>query len=1062
LPSAAEAGSSSTAEGYLLEASTAPDFTGLVHSSSTPGIGLSTLCVGGLYSNSTYYFRAGGINWSGAAWFSAAVSTLTHGPPRPVAPILTAVAASSVGASFEPLSQVEGYVLEASTDFYFLGMVVSSATFNPGLGSLAVSGLDENTTYFFRVGSIRDGATTFAEASPFSTSTLARAFPWAGVSEIYLTTAVVNWVPLPGPGFGSSNTCEGSLVEASLTAEFASVARSAEVSGPMANGLLLAGLEPSTTYYFRVGSRNWNSALHFVQAGWAATLGAPAPLLPELLSVGMSSASARWGPVSADGYVLEASTSSDFTGASLSSVSFVRSADALSVEGLDPNTTYYLRAGALWSHTTFFSAVSSEAATLALPVANAELGAVFFSSAAVRWVPRPQAGLQGSSNSAEGYCLEASTASDFPAGALSSATANAALSTLTVRGLLGDSTYYFRVGSLNWRSDKTYALAGSAFLPPLPAPLWPRVEAVFVSSIAVVFAPCGAEEYRVQASTAVDFTGAVLSSSAAGASLFRLSVQGLSPDATHYLRAGSAWGGETVFAAAGASVTLPAAPWAPEGGAFAMVGVSSLAVAWSSGSVAEGFNPPDARYLAELSVSSSFLPVDASTRTQALSAVLSGLSAQATYYARVRALGRLGEASGFSLLGSSTTRPLGVPSLDPVSGACGVSSISWRWSLVEGAGLYRILSSTDGTVFAELGSGATEWAELSLSTNMPYSRRLAAFAGTGASTSAALRVFTLAEAPGPAFFDEVCGSSLSVSWAPNTNPDGTQYLVDYWKAGASSATASVSSASLRISGLEFGATYFVSIRALNGDGRASGPSPAVSTATALAASVTVSVDPGSPLSVEFLPADGPVRMDLPARSFSEGLDLTLSSLGAFPPSGGGLTGVGSGVEVRVSKSLPLQREVSLSVSYPASKAAGLDESLFILARYDEVRGAWVPLPSSADASSRRVLGKTSHLSVFQIVQGSPSGSVASARAFPNPLRPSQGHGSMTFADLPSFARLRIYTLAGELVKDVSANAAGIASWDGTNSAGNDAASGVYFVLAQSGGERRVFKVAVQR
>lgn len=88
--------------------------------------------------------------------------------------------------------------------------------------------------------------------------------------------------------------------------------------------------------------------------------------------------------------------------------------------------------------------------------------------------------------------------------------------------------------------------------------------------------------------------------------------------------------------------------------------------------------------------------------------------------------------------------------------------------------------------------------------------------------------------------------------------------------------------------------------------------------------------------------------------------------------------------------------------------------------------------------------------------------VDSVRAFPNPFRPAQGHTAMTFAELPANARLRIYTLTGELVRDLTADAAGVASWDGRNQAGRDAASGVYFVLAQAEGEKNTFKVVVQR
>ena len=53
---------------------------------------------------------------------------------------------------------------------------------------------------------------------------------------------------------------------------------------------------------------------------------------------------------------------------------------------------------------------------------------------------------------------------------------------------------------------------------------------------------------------------------------------------------------------------------------------------------------------------------------------------------------------------------------------------------------------------------------------------------------------------------------------------------------------------------------------------------------------------------------------------------------------------------------------------------------------------------------------------------------------------------------------------GELVRllEVSAPDAGIKVWDGRNSEGHKAASGVYIVRVQSGSDERTLKVAVER
>lgn len=95
----------------------------------------------------------------------------------------------------------------------------------------------------------------------------------------------------------------------------------------------------------------------------------------------------------------------------------------------------------------------------------------------------------------------------------------------------------------------------------------------------------------------------------------------------------------------------------------------------------------------------------------------------------------------------------------------------------------------------------------------------------------------------------------------------------------------------------------------------------------------------------------------------------------------------------------------------------------------------------------------------------PSGGNASIDAvqiYPNPLRPSRGQTGMNFIQLPPGGRVRIYTLTGEKVKDLTVDAIGHATWDGTNSVGHPVASGVYMVFIQGAGDSKTISVAVER
>jgi kumamolisin len=72
----------SNCEGYLLETSTAPDFTGVVTSSLTENTQLSSLVLPGLYPETTYYLRLGALNWALSPNYISLSSTATLSIPQ--------------------------------------------------------------------------------------------------------------------------------------------------------------------------------------------------------------------------------------------------------------------------------------------------------------------------------------------------------------------------------------------------------------------------------------------------------------------------------------------------------------------------------------------------------------------------------------------------------------------------------------------------------------------------------------------------------------------------------------------------------------------------------------------------------------------------------------------------------------------------------------------------------------------------------------------------------------------------------------------------------------------
>lgn len=531
-------------------------------------------------------------------------------------------------------------------------------------------------------------------------------------------------------------------------------------------------------------------------------------------------------------------------------------------------------------------------------------------------------------------------------------------------------------------------------------------------------------------------------------------ISNLAPDSIFSMQvAGVNEAGEGQLSAPVTGYTLAEVPASPQ---ITTVGLSSLTISWS-----QGANHSGVRYQVFISTGpspeSNGLSGNVSVTTTALVYEALGLLTGSTYYATLRALNQNGIASGSVLLGPTKTTGLAPPSGVSVQ-VLGASSVTWSWGAVAAASGFRVVSTAGISLSGDLASSATFWTETSLVANTAYARQIIAFGPQDASTSSAVSIMTFAATPDSLAFDLVFTSSLTLSWATNTNPLGTTYRYTIWETVAGSSTLTTTASSATLTGLVGGATYFVTLEALNGDSVVTRGPPAASTSTLPGGASA----PGEVIVIQ-LPS-GRATVDVPTTAFPPGVTVTVEPPGPLPaPAGGtGMAGTGVGVRITASGSAQPQERVSIGLPYRDADVAGLDLSRLLLARYDEGRRVWVPLDSRVDTAGKRVTGSTDHFSLFQIMQTVAANGLSAPKAFPNPLRPSLGHTAVTFVNLPAGSRVRVYTLVGELVRDLTASGAGLASWDGKNASGVRVASGVYAVFIQGGGESTTIKVAVQR
>ena len=195
-----------------------------------------------------------------------------------------------------------------------------------------------------------------------------------------------------------------------------------------------------------------------------------------------------------------------------------------------------------------------------------------------------------------------------------------------------------------------------------------------------------------------------------------------------------------------------------------------------------------------------------------------GLTPSTMYAVRVRAENGDGVASGFSAIDSTQT--LTAPPAHFAGTALGVSSISWTWDAVSGASSYSVYPASNPAVpIATVGSPG--WIETGLSTNTAYGRVVTVTVGIVQSAlSDSATVYTLADAPARSSITVVTTVSAALTWSVATNPNGTSYqaLISEQSNFVSFVSSTTVLSTATFNNLLSNATYYLEVRALNGDG----------------------------------------------------------------------------------------------------------------------------------------------------------------------------------------------------------------------------------------------------
>gem|GEM_PF-6641911 len=440
---------------YVAQLSTAADFSGTVFAQSGTAL---TAAFGSLGANTSYYFQ---VSVLGGSFVSTGPAVTLAVAPLAGAPPFVALGSSTLTASWNGGGNAADteYEADLSLNAGFAPVLVSSFVYTT---AAAFAGLTGNTTYYARVRALaRSGAGTVYAALG---STITLASPPSLLVPPFAALSTGSFVAALNPAGNSAGTTyvfqlSTSPTFATLTATKATTASTAAFSGLWSNA----------TYYVQVAAQNAGGALTaFSVPGATATFAAaPGPIAAPFSSAAAGALTISWssgtlGPGTT--YFVEVSLLPTFAAIAASSATLSTSAV---VSGLLANTTYFAQVQALsvsGDPNGAFAGLGAES-TLTSAVPAASFLSVFVSTLTVSWTPLPAA---PPAAACEGYRVDLSTSPTFATLSVSVSTPATAGSAL-VSGLFYGTTYYARVGALNWQNAPDYFVVAGSTLTLTPA-----------------------------------------------------------------------------------------------------------------------------------------------------------------------------------------------------------------------------------------------------------------------------------------------------------------------------------------------------------------------------------------------------------------------------------------------------------------------------------------------------------------------------------------------------------------------------------------------------------------
>jgi phosphodiesterase/alkaline phosphatase D-like protein len=471
---------------YHFEYGTTPNF-GTTTAATSAGNGATSTAVSsslsGLQPNTTYYYRLVASNATGAAFGTQGTFTTIAPGPQVVTGAASSIGTTSatISGTVNPEGQDTSYHFDYGTSPTSYSDSTSATDAGSGNSasdvSAALTGLQANTTYYYRVVATNADGTADGHQGTLTTSALAPVVTTGSASSITTTSATISGTVNPE---GQQTTYEFDYGTSPNFGSATSAASLGSGSPDTSVSATLTGLQPGVTYYYRLVATNLTGTDDGGQATFTTNSLPPAVTTGNASSVTTSSATIT-GTVNPEGqattYHFDWGTSPTSYGNSTTATSAGSATNpgtvSTDLSALTPNTVYYYRLVAINGSGTTDGQQGTFTTNGLLPVVSTgSPSSITSSSATIAGTVNPE-------GQATTYHFDYGTSptsygnSTTTTNAGSNSSADPVSTPLT--GLQAGTTYYYRIAATNTAGTSngtqgTFTTGSSASPPPPPPP----------------------------------------------------------------------------------------------------------------------------------------------------------------------------------------------------------------------------------------------------------------------------------------------------------------------------------------------------------------------------------------------------------------------------------------------------------------------------------------------------------------------------------------------------------------------------------------------------------------